>query len=102
MPVDNPGVGDIVGFSPTKDLVVLTIADHLEWSDSHQHLTMLQDKLNRYLAFIESGELLREFPDAEGLPVRIDVVFKHPPSRQGEDFLKQADAIIVKAGFAFN
>ena len=102
MTVEDPAVVDIVGFAPNRDLVALTIADHLEWGDSHQHLTILQAKLNRYLAFIESGELLRKFPDAEGLPVRIDVVFKYPPSREGEGFLKEADAIIVKAGFAFS
>ena len=74
MPVDNPGVVDIIGIPPDKSLVALTISDHLDWSDSHQHLTVLQEKLNRYLAFIESGELLRKYPDATGKPVSYAVV----------------------------
>src|SRR5947207_3950194 len=101
MTVEDPGVVDIVGFAPNRDLVALTIADHLDWGDSHRHLTILQEKLNRYLAFIESGELLRKFPNAEGLPVRIDVVFMYLPSREGEDFIMQADDICVKAGCYF-
>jgi len=101
MPVDNPGVVDIIGIPPDKSLVALTISDHLDWSDSHQHLTVLQEKLNRYLAFIESGELLRKYPDATGKPVRIDVVFKYRPSKEAERFLEEALTIITKAGFAF-
>jgi len=43
--------------------VVLTISDHLEWG-SDGHLFQLQEKLNSYLAFIEGGELLNEYPEA--------------------------------------
>lgn len=36
--------------------VVLTISDHLDWSNSEEHQTILQAKLNKYLAFVESGQ----------------------------------------------
>lgn len=41
--------------------VVLVITDHLEWGDKAQqgeHLLLLQEKMNTYIASIESGELL--------------------------------------------
>lgn len=41
--------------------VVLVITDHLEWGDKAQqgeHLLLLQEGMNTYIASIESGELL--------------------------------------------
>ena len=99
MPVDKPEVVDIIGLPPNAELVALTISDHLRWEDSRGHLTALQEKLNRYLAFIESGELLEKYPDATGKPVQIDIVFKYRPSGEGESFLTEAKSIVVKAGF---
>jgi len=50
----NHGVGD----------VLLVISDHLDWSDEHAHARLLQGKIYRYLDFVDSGELLEQFPDA--------------------------------------
>lgn len=33
------------------------VCDHIDGSDEDAHLSLLQDKLNTYLAFIESGEV---------------------------------------------
>ncbi|WP_342315746.1 DUF6572 domain-containing protein [Lysobacter sp. FW306-1B-D06B] len=60
---------DMIG-SPLTDagIVVLGIADHLPWEsgEDEQHLLLLQEKINRYLAFIESGEMVVAFPAAVG------------------------------------
>ena len=40
-----------------KGEVILTIRDHLDWPDSTAHQLLLHAKLNRYLAFVESGEI---------------------------------------------
>jgi len=45
--------------------VNLTISDHLDWKDSDKHQQILQAKLNSYLAFVENGELLEQYPDAK-------------------------------------
>ncbi|WP_346426369.1 DUF6572 domain-containing protein [Bacillus cereus] len=31
------------------------IIDHLDWENTLQHLTLLQDKINAYVSFIENG-----------------------------------------------
>jgi hypothetical protein len=50
---------DIVGIDRETGHVVLTVSDHLDWSDSVGHqIILLQKKLNRYLTFVESGEIL--------------------------------------------
>lgn len=54
---------DIISTNP-KGEVVLHIADHLEWTLQKDHILLLQDKINAYLQFIESGQILEEYPTA--------------------------------------
>jgi len=90
---------DIV--STNKDgLVVLTITDHLEWGDG-EHLFTLQEKLNTYLAFAESGELIDKYPNAKGRNLLINVCCKFPPDKLGVEFLAKVKHIVESAGFAF-
>ncbi len=59
MAIEKSNIVDAVGIEKTTGDVVLTIADYLDWETSEaQHLELLQEKLNAYLRFIESGELL--------------------------------------------
>ncbi len=65
------------------DNVVLVITDHLEWGDKSQqgeHLLLLQEKINTYIAFIESGELLESYPPAKGKnpKIRINGLYELP------------------------
>ena len=101
--VDNPDVIDAVSTSRATGEVVLTIADHLPWEETHEHLVILQDKLNRYLEFIENGQLAEEYTNAKpGVPVRIDIAFKYRPSSKGERFLELARETIHGAGWGFS
>jgi hypothetical protein len=97
MSVEHFDVVDIVSADKTGH-VVLTIADHLDWSDSAAHQLTLQTKLNKYLAFVESGEILTRYPDAKNRPVIIKVVFKYEPDQEGWKFLAKAKEIVQSAG----
>jgi len=77
--VEQTDVVDILGIDRKTGHVVLTISDHLDWSDSVGHQTILQKKLNTYLAFVESGEILTRYPEAKSRPVAFRVVFQIPP-----------------------
>ncbi len=99
MTIENPNVVDIVATRDDLDEVLLVITDHLEWQDVHQHLLTLQEKINGYLAFIESGELLRKYPNAAGKNVRIEVALKHSLPSDGEEFFQRARGIVERAGF---
>ena len=81
MSVEDVETVDAIGVDRQSGDVILTIADHLAWDDDHYHLTTLQEKLNTYIAFVESGELVRVYPDAKDRNVMIDVVAQHkyPP-----------------------
>jgi len=100
MAVDDPDVIDIISVAPGGS-VVLTISDHLDWIDSVGHQRILQAKINRYLAFVASGEILTSYPDAFGRPVVVEVVTQFEPDAQGRLFFQKVAAAIAQAGFAF-
>lgn len=100
MAVDDFNVIDIVSIDPGGN-VVLTVSDHLEWTETTSHQLTLQEKFNRYLAFVESGEILESYPNATGRPVIFSVVTQFDPDPSGLDFLKRAKAVIENAGFGF-
>src|SRR5436309_1830637 len=91
--VDDPDTIDIMSINPTG-AVVLTIADHLDWADSTTHQSILQAKMNRYLAFIESGEILEHHADAADRGVVIEVLTRCEPDADGWAFLRRAQAVI--------
>ena len=97
MSVENVSRVDLIGVDTRSGNVVLTISDHREWGDG-EHVLQLQDKLNAYVRFIESGELVERYPDAKGRTAQIAVVFKHAPDALGETFLSRAREMTSEAG----
>lgn len=107
MSVRQTEVVDYLGLEQGSGHILLTLIDDLDWSDEHAHLVLLQDKLNKYLAFIESGEVYDQLLEnlgrrvAPGTPVKISVLAKYPSSAGAERFLGQVRSAIEAAGFAF-
>jgi hypothetical protein len=99
MSVEQTDVVDIISIDRETGQVVLTISDHLDWSDSVGHQAILQKKLNTYLAFVESGEILEQCPKAKGRPVAFKVVFRVPPDDSGRTFVTKAREVMESAGF---
>lgn len=100
MSIEQLDVIEIVSTDRISGHVVLTISDHLDWSDSTAHQLLLQTKLNRYLSFVESGEIVEEYPNAKDKPVVFKVVFQFPPDEAGRAFLARARALVESAGFS--
>ena len=65
MSVEQTDKIDFIGSDKESNSIILTISDHLDWEDSERHLLLLQEKLNNYLAFCESGEILEVYPQAK-------------------------------------
>src|ERR1700691_3566556 len=102
MSVEQDGVIDIISMDRLTGEVTLTISDHLDWCDTSGHLLTLQRKLNRYLAFIESGEIFEQYPTAKDRSIAIAIVFQFAPDELGLAFLTQAKQIVEGAGFGFS
>jgi hypothetical protein len=74
-----------------------------EWyddADDGEHLLMLQEKLNTYLAFVEGGQLYRDWPDAVGGKIEFLVVAFYPMGAQAKRFYELATKTIKDAGFS--
>jgi hypothetical protein len=100
MSTEQTNVVDFVSIDPKSGDVWLTISDHLPWDqDEGEPLFLLQEKLNAYLRFIESGQMYEERPDTKDQKVIIDLVGKFPLSKQAGLFFEKARALIHNAGF---
>jgi uncharacterized protein DUF6572 len=100
MSVDEINSIDIISVDQTGQ-VILTVSDHLEWLDNLKHQEILQAKLNAYLRFVESGEILESYPRAKGRRIAIRVVFKFTSDREALDFLARVRQVIDGAGIPF-
>ena len=97
MSVEQDDVVDAVGVEKSSSKVILTISDHLDWSDTDAHLLILQAKINGYLAFIEGGQILSAYPQSKGRKPVIEIVFKFQPSADALTFLERVRAIVEPA-----
>ncbi|WP_086004923.1 DUF6572 domain-containing protein [Ralstonia solanacearum] len=101
MSIVDSNVVDMIGI-PSDDLslVVMGISDHLAWGgNSEEHLLLLQEKINCYLRFIESGEIYNSFPSAEGKVPVIEVIAKFEMTDgRAKDFLFAAKSVLADSG----
>jgi hypothetical protein len=88
---------DIIAHDEEK--VTLVISDHLEWDDQNEKLLLLQEKLNLYLSFIESGEVFEQYPLAKNKLFEIQVVSKYQPNNEAKEFILLASKLVREAGF---
>lgn len=95
---------DIVAARPGSSVVKLVIADHLSWEDFEAHARVLQDKINTYIEFIDSGQLQTlqspKIPDDPEL--HIALVLQYPPSDAAGQFLAKVHGFLADMGLAFD
>ena len=99
MSVNQTETVDLISTTPDGK-VMLTISDHHSW-DETWHLQLLQDKINSYLQFIESGQIFEDYPNAAGRELIIETVMQFEPNEEGISFLEKAKEIVTKAGKGF-
>jgi hypothetical protein len=103
MAIDQPNVVDFIGTSPDNKKVLLVISDHLGWAGDEQsdleHMYHLQQKVNAYLEFLESGEIYRNYPNAAGKSISIRISAKYPMNRRGAEFFEKLRSAVLKYGY---
>ncbi len=103
MSVDQKDVIDFVGRSKATGDIVLTISDHLDWDENLEHLYALQEKINCYLGYVESGQHVETYADAKDKKVQILILFRfHPPPGEVQEFLVGAQETIESLGHSFS
>lgn len=101
MSLDETNIIDFVSITNANDLVILTVADADDWNDEEVHLDRLQDKLNAYIDYFASEQIWKDYPEHQDATVRIDVYFKHKPTRYAVSFLKKCKKTIAQCGASF-
>jgi hypothetical protein len=102
MAVDNPKTIDLVSVDRSTGEVILDIADHLDWSDENGHIMMLQNKVNAYASFIESGELEAAYPQAKGRSPVIHVACMNEPTALAVRFFDLVNKSLQPVGIRFS
>lgn len=92
---------DAIGLEKEASRVFLSIIDPLVWDGENVHLFTLQEKINTYLHFIESGELLKALPDSKGFDIAIELVLKHMPSSEAITFFDKTSQILLDKNIVF-
>jgi|SRR5678809_586292 hypothetical protein len=98
MSVEDSKIVDAISADP-KGNIVLTISDHLEWDENSEHLLVLQNKINDYLSFIESGQIYSDYTHAKGKNFIINIYAKFLPNETAERFLRCTRETIQAAGY---
>jgi Family of unknown function (DUF6572) len=103
MSIDQTNVIDLIGTNPTTNEVLLGISDHLEWANDeesdNEHMYLLQQKINSYLEFMESGEIYKRYPGAVGKRVTILVSGKFPMNREAFSFFEKVKEVVRRYGY---
>ncbi|HIP76484.1 MAG TPA: hypothetical protein EYH12_05050 [Psychromonas hadalis] len=92
---------DAIGVDKEGQRVFLSIIDSLVWDAENVHLFTLQEKINSYLFFIESGELNKAFPDADSFSLVIELVLRYAPSDEAITFFDKTIQILLDKGVIF-
>jgi len=92
---------DFIGINEEANEVRLGISDHLDWNEPELHYQLIQDKVNAYLAFIESGEILEVYPDSKGRKVAIELKAKFEPAAFTNGFFAKLEHVLSNAGYRF-
>jgi hypothetical protein len=103
MSIEQQNTIDLVVPDPKTGKTVLVLYDFFEWyddKDDGEHLLMLQEKMNTYLAFVEGGQLYRDWPEAVGGKIEFLVLAFYPLGVQAKRFYELATKTITDAGFS--
>jgi aromatic ring-cleaving dioxygenase len=105
MTIRKTNVVDWLGLEKGTGDVLLTIVDDDDWANEQEHLELLQENLNSYLAFIESGEVYERLAVDVGravstrTPVKVSILAKYPVPPHVREFLNYAQGMFEGAGF---
>lgn len=87
---------DAMGLDQRTGHIVLTVADAWNWNDEIPHLLALQEKINAYFKFIETGQVWESCESDPAKILRVNVVFRYPPPASALEFLEKAASAAVQ------
>lgn len=103
MAIDNPNAVDGMAIDKERNALVLLLTDHLAWEGEDaiselDHLKLLQDKINAYISFLESGQFKENYPDEEFAMAVIETHFNYAITENCKKFLNAVQDQVGQSG----
>ena len=76
--IENTDTIDGMAYEQDTSSLILLLADGMDWSDMNRHLLLLQDKLNTYIWYIDSGQYEEKYPNVKSIEMRVSFLFEEP------------------------
>jgi hypothetical protein len=101
MGLDKALVVDAAGIEKPSGYMVLSIIDSWAWDEGEvAHILALQEKLNAYLEFVESGQIWESYPDARSSRIVIELISPFTPPERAQELLEEAARVSAIIGIA--
>ncbi|HOQ15788.1 MAG TPA: branched-chain amino acid ABC transporter substrate-binding protein [Defluviitaleaceae bacterium] len=98
MAIDDTSIIDWIAMSQDEQNLVMLITDHLDRDEDFEqtHLFLLQEKINVYLAFIDSREYIEVYPGKTFNHFVIEVHFLNAMSQNCKNFIDTVNRELEK------
>ena len=87
--VEDATMVDTIGRDKDTGEYKLLLTEYRPWNTVPGQLQQLVVKTANYIQFIKNGELTKQFPDAEGLPVTIIIGYYEDPTPEAQAVIDQ-------------
>ena len=99
MSLHDVDVIDYIGMNVLFKRVYAGLFDDLDWRDERVHQDLLTKKIDRYIRYFRSGQLLLNYPTVRGYEIAFEYVSTHPMNASALEFWKTRERIISEAGY---
>ena len=76
--IENTDTIDGLAYEQETSILILLLADGMDWSDMNRHLLLLQEKLNTYIWYIDSRQYEGKYTDVKKIEIRVSFLFQEP------------------------
>ena len=103
MAIDNANVIDGIAIDKNRKALCLLLTDHFAWNGNdtlseHDHLILLQAKINAYIRYLETKQYEDQYPEEEIVIAIIEIHFKYDITENCEHFLNTVQNQIGQYG----
>lgn len=90
---------DLVALDKEKNIVNLIIMDDMDWTDPKAHIDLVQEKILKYVAYIQEGHFNRSYPSVIGMSLLIKIIFEHKPDAEGLNYIQGVQSVLEDDGY---
>src|SRR5438105_13438157 len=99
--VENPMIMDLITSDPASGDVVLVMIERRSWGGHPLQFKQIEEKINRYLAYVLDGFLIQQHPQYQGKRVRLRIDCAEAPHGDAIQFVDAAADAIRREGLDF-